>query len=172
MKASEIVEKFKNVLLNADEEQVQPQMEMKEESDIEVKEEEVVLSEQKEEVKESEETTELSEEVEAGYGNKDGKEMEEMPKPKESDFVTKEELAKAIAEVKAMVSKLSQEEEALEVPQELEAEEKQELSAQEPEVEPIKHSPESEVGKKQEFLYAQKRNMSTRDIVFNKISNF
>jgi len=170
MKASEIVEKFKNVLLNADEEQVQPEMEMKEESDIEVKEEEVVLSEQKEEVKESEETTDLSEEVEAGY---DKKEMEEVPsEEKEPEYVTKEELAKAIAEVKAMVSKLSQEEEALEVPQELEAEEKQELSAQEPEVEPIKHSPESEVGKKQEFLYAQKRNMSTRDIVFNKISNF
>ena len=170
MKASEIVEKFKNVLLNADEEQVQPEMEMKEESDIEVKEEEVVLSEQKEEVKESEETTELSEEVEAGY---DKKEMEEVPsEEKEPEYVTKEELARAIAEVKAMVSKLSQEEEALEVPQELEAEEKQELSAQEPEVEPIKHSPESEVGKKQEFLYAQKRNMSTRDIVFNKISNF
>jgi hypothetical protein len=170
MKASEIVEKFKNVLLNADEEQVQPEMEMKEESDIEVKEEEVVLSEQKEEVKESEETTDLSEEVEAGY---DKKEMEEMPsESKEPEYVTKEELARAIAEVKAMVSKLSQEEEALEVPQELEAEEKQELSAQEPEVEPIKHSPESEVGKKQEFLYAQKRNMSTRDIVFNKISNF
>jgi hypothetical protein len=170
MKASEIVEKFKNVLLNADEEQVQPEMEMKEESDIEVKEEEVVLSKQTEEVKESEETTELSEEVEAGY---DKKEMEEVPsEEKEPEYVTKEELAKAIAEVKAMVSKLSQEEEALEVPQELEAEEKQELSAQEPEVEPIKHSPESEVGKKQEFLYAQKRNMSTRDIVFNKISNF
>lgn len=171
MKASEIVEKFKNVLLNANEEQVQPEMEMEEKSDIEVKEEEVVLSEQTKEVKESEETTELSEEVEAGYGNKDGKEMEEMPKPKESDFVTKEELAKAIAEVKAMVAKLSQEE-AKEVPEELQAEEKQELSAQEPEVEPIKHSPESEVGKKQEFLYAQKRNMGTRDIVFNKISNF
>ena len=125
---------------------------------------------QTEEVKESEETTELSEEVEAGY---DKKEMEEVPsEEKKPEFVTKEELAKAIAEVKAMVSKLSQEEEALEVPQELEAEEKQELSAQEPEVEPIKHSPESEVGKKQEFLYAQKRNMSTRDIVFNKISNF
>lgn len=170
MKASEIVEKFKNVLLNADEEQVQPEMEMKEESDIEVKEEEVVLSEQTEEVKESEETTELSEEVEAGY---DKKEMEEVPsEEKKPEYVTREELAKAIAEVKAMVSKLSQEEEALEVPQELEAEEKQELSAQEPEVEPIKHSPESEVGKKQEFLYAQKRNMSTRDIVFNKISNF
>jgi hypothetical protein len=170
MKASEIVEKFKNVLLNADEEQVQPEMEMKEESDIEVKEEEVVLSKQTEEVKESEETTELSEEVEAGY---DKKEMEEVPsEEKEPEYVTKEELAKAIAEVKAMVSKLSQEEEALEVPQELEAEEKQELSAQEPEVEPIKHSPESEVGKKQEFLYAQKRNMSTRDVVFNKISNF
>lgn len=170
MKASEIVEKFKNVLLNADEEQVQPEMEMKEESDIEVKEEEVVLSEQTEEVKESEETTDLSEQVEAGY---DKKEMEEVPsEEKKPEYVTREELAKAIAEVKAMVSKLSQEEEALEVPQELEAEEKQELSAQEPEVEPIKHSPESEVGKKQEFLYAQKRNMSTRDIVFNKISNF
>jgi len=172
MKASEIVEKFKNVLLNADEEQVQPEVEVKEESDIEVQ-EEVVLSEQKEEVKESEDKVELSEEVEAGYGygDKDDKKMEEMPKPKESDFVTKEELAKAIAEVKAMVAKLSQEE-ALEVPEELQAEEKQELSAQEPAVEPITHNPESEVGKKPEYLYSQKKRMNTRDIVFNKIANF
>ena len=169
MKASEIVEKFKNVLLNANEEQVQPEVEVKEESDIEVQ-EEVVLSEQKEEVKESEDKVELSEEVEAGYGygDKDDKKMEEMPKPKESDFVTKEELAKAIAEVKAMVAKLSQEEEALEV----QAEEKQELSAQEPAVEPITHNPESEVGKKPEYLYSQKKRMNTRDIVFNKIANF
>lgn len=164
MKASEIVEKFKNVLLNADEEQVQPEMEMKEESDIEVKEEEVVLSEQKEE---KSETTELSEEVEAGYDNK---EMEEMPSEK-PEYVTKEELAKAIAEVKAMVANLSQDE-SEEVPQELNSEEKQELSAQEPAVEPIAHDPESAVDKKPEFLYSQKKRMNTRDIVFNKISNF
>jgi len=82
----------------------------------------------------------------------------------EKEYVTKEELAKAIAEVKAMVEELSsQKEEELEVPTE--------LSSQEPAVEPISHSPEAEVSKKPLNLYAQRRAMTTKDIVFNKLFN-
>ena len=46
---------------------------------------------------------------------------------------------------------------------------KEELSK--PAADPIKHNPEGET-KKQNHLYAQKRNLSTRDRVLQKIANF
>jgi phage terminase small subunit len=156
MKANEIVERFKNVLLS-NEAEVEA-TEVKEEATPEV-EEQVELSEDVKNIEvEASEELESSEEVEAGYDDK----MEE-----EGDmdkYATKEDLAKAIAEVKAMVEELSsQKEEELEVPTE--------LSSQEPAVEPIAHNPEAEVSKKPLNLYAQKRAMTTKDIVFNKLFN-
>ena len=151
MKANEIVERFKNVLLS-NEVEVEVS-EVKEEAAPEV-EEQVELSEDVKNI----EVEASEEEVEAGYDDK----MEE-----EGDmdkYATKEDLAKAIAEVRAMVEELSsQKEEELEVPTE--------LSSQEPAVEPIAHSPEAEVSKKPLNLYAQKRAMTTKDIVFNKLFN-
>jgi hypothetical protein len=151
MKANEIVERFKNVLLSNEVEVEAP--EVKEEAAPEV-EEQVELSEDVKNI----EVEASEEEVEAGYDDK----MEE-----EGDmdkYATKEDLAKAIAEVRAMVEELSsQKEEELEVPTE--------LSSQEPAVEPIAHSPEAEVSKKPLNLYAQKRAMTTKDIVFNKLFN-
>lgn len=151
MKANEIVERFKNVLLSNEVEVEAP--EVKEEAAPEV-EEQVELSEDVNNI----EVEASEEEVEAGYDDK----MEE-----EGDmdkYATKEDLAKAIAEVRAMVEELSsQKEEELEVPTE--------LSSQEPAVEPIAHSPEAEVSKKPLNLYAQKRAMTTKDIVFNKLFN-
>ena len=46
---------------------------------------------------------------------------------------------------------------------------KEELS--QPAAEPIKHNPEGET-KKEGYLYAQNRTMTTRDRVLNKIANF
>jgi len=151
MKANEIVERFKNVLLS-NEVEVEVS-EVKEEAAPEV-EEQVELSEDVKNI----EVEASEEEVEAGYDDK----MEE-----EGDmdkYATKEDLAKAIAEVRGMIEELTaQKEEELEVPTE--------LASQEPAVEPISHSPEAEVSKKPLNLYAQKRAMTTKDIVFNKLFN-
>ena len=151
MKANEIVERFKNVLLSNEVEVEAP--EVKEEAAPEV-EEQVELSEDVKNI----EVEASEEEVEAGYDDK----MEE-----EGDmdkYATKEDLAKAIAEVRGMIEELTaQKEEELEVPTE--------LASQEPAVEPIAHSPEAEVSKKPLNLYAQKRAMTTKDIVFNKLFN-
>jgi hypothetical protein len=151
MKANEIVERFKNVLLS-NEVEVEVS-EVKEEAAPEV-EEQVELSEDVKNI----EVEASEEEVEAGYDDK----MEE-----EGDmdkYATKEDLAKAMAEVRGMIEELAaQKEEELEVPTE--------LANQEPAVEPIAHSPEAEVSKKPLNLYAQKRAMTTKDIVFNKLFN-
>ena len=158
MKANEIVERFKNVLLSTEtkeetaEEQtpvVEDQVELSEEAkDIQV--------DAAEEVKETEEV-EMTEELE---------ETEEVmeEEDKMDMYVTKEDFAKAMAEVKGMIEELtSQKEEELEVPTE--------LSNQEPAVEPLSHSPEAEVSKKPTHLFAQNRSKSTLDRVMSKITN-
>ena len=152
MKATDIVDKFKKILLSQTEEKVE---------EIEVK-EEVLLAEDEviEEVKD-----EVSEESP----------IEEV---KEEDlYATKEELAKAIAEVKAMYDQVMEsmsKEKSPEVPQELKAEEASKsevkLSSQESEVEPIAHSPESNVEKNNVHLYGQNRPQTIMDKVLNRIS--
>lgn len=151
MKATDIVDKFKKILLSQTEEKVE---------EIEVK--EVLLAEDEviEEVKD-----EVSEESP----------IEEI---KEEDlYATKEELAKAIAEVKAMYDQVMEsmsKEKSPEVPQELKAEEASKsevkLSSQESEVEPIAHSPESNVEKNNVHLYGQNRPQTIMDKVLNRIS--
>ena len=113
------------------------------------KEEEAVeeeFSEESEEVKE----TELEEE-----------EKEEM------NYVTKEEFASAVEEIKAMIDeKLGNKEEMKE---EVKVEEKEELSAVAPE--PVKHNPEAEVDSKMNFKISENRIKTTKDRVFDKIFN-
>ena len=151
MKANEIVERFKNVQLSNEVEVEAP--EVKEEAAPEV-EEQVELSEDVKNI----EVEASEEEVDAGYHDK-MEEDDDMDK-----YATKEDLAKAMAQVKGMIEELAaQKEEELEVPTE--------LANQEPAVEPIAHSPEAEVSKKPLNLYAQKRAMTTKDIVFNKLFN-
>ena len=151
MKANEIVERFKSVLLS-NEVEVEVS-EVKEEAAPEV-EEQVELSEDVKNI----EVEASEEEVDAGYHDK-MEEDDDMDK-----YATKEDLAKAMAEIKGMIEELAaQKEEELEVPTE--------LANQEPAVEPIAHSPEAEVSKKPLNLYAQKRAMTTKDIVFNKLFN-
>ena len=154
MKATDIVEKFKKILLSETEEKVE---------DIEVQ-EDVVLAEN--------DSEEMPKEV-----------IEEVKEDKKEEmYATKEELSKAVAELKAMYDSLMESKdlkESPEVPEELSSEEtkeevqeeqKEELSAQEPEVEPIAHSPESNVENKNIHLYSQNRSMTLMDKVINKIS--
>ena len=152
MKATDIVDKFKKILLSQTEEKVE---------EIEVK-EKVLLAEDEaiEEVKD-----EVSEESPI-------KEIKE-----EDLYATKEELAKAIAEVKAMYDQVMEsmsKEKSPEVPQELKAEEASKsevkLFSQESEVEPIAHSPESNVEKNNVHLYGQNRPQTIMDKVLNRIS--
>jgi len=167
MKASEIVEKFKNVLLSEEDSSKAPEMEAKSDaSEIEVKEQEVVLSEEIKEVENVESETELSDEVEASYEDKKQLEekeiIEEVKEDPMAKYATKEDLEKAMAEMKALVGNLKSEEEMNEVPEQ--------LSSQEPAVEPITHDPESSVEKKNINLYAQKRPQTIMDRVLSKIS--
>ena len=159
MKASEIVDKLKSVLLSADEE---PQVEPAEEQ-VELAAEEV----------------EVNEPVELGYEDKEGME-EEMPEEEvKIEYVSKDDFEKAIAEVRAMydalVDKMGAEEEMeIEVPvEELAKEEetqKEELSSQEPGAEPIAHSPEvQETVKRQMFAGNKPRN--TMSVVYEKMFN-
>ena len=152
MKATDIVDKFKKILLSETEEKVE-EIEVQEE--VQLAEEEVI-----EEVKD-----EVSDEIP----------VEEVEK--EDLYATKEELSKAIAEVKAMYDQLMEsmsDEKSPEVPQELKSEEvsesEVELSSQESEVEPIAHSPESDVEKNNVHLYGQNRPQTIMDRVLNKIS--
>lgn len=157
MKASEILDKFKKVLLSEDGEVTiadQPQeVELAEQAQPEAIAEEVVLAEEpKEEI------------------------VEEVIEEKDSDddkYATKEELAKALAEMKAMYESLMSsmdKKEEMEVPQELSAQtEEVEVDLAAEEVAPITHTPEAEVSKAPLSLYAQKGPKTTVDSVFNKL---
>lgn len=116
------------------------------------KEEEAVEEELSEESKEVEET-----------------ELEEEEKEK-MNYVTKEEFASAVEEIKAMIDeKLGSKEEMKEEAQEEVKEEKEELSAVAPE--PVKHNPEAEVDNKLNFKISENRIKTTKDRVFDKIFN-
>jgi hypothetical protein len=145
MNAKEIVDKFKSILLSTDEE---------------VKEMPVVAEEVK--LEEQEVLAEDMPADEAGDIVEDVVESEDI-------YATKEELAKAVAEMKAMYEQIMESmstEEPTDAPAELA---KEELSSQE-EVAPLSHSPEEVVSSKAMNLYSQKRMQTTFDIVLSKIS--
>ena len=169
MKATEIVEKLKSVLLSSDD-------------TAEVKAEELSAEEvNQEEVNE----TEVNEPTELAYDDKkEGMEDEMSPEDVAEDvaeegakYATKEELDAAIAEMKAMYDKIMEqmgsEEMETEVPEELSTEEepaKEELSSQVEEVEPIAHTPEVASEVKQNVRLAHNRPMSTLDRVFAQLN--
>jgi hypothetical protein len=150
MKASEIVDKLKSVLLSSEEEL---KVELKAE-EIEVN-DPVMLEEMPEGVESPEE---VAEDV--------AEEKEEMK------YATKEELEAAIAQMKAMyesiVEKMGSEEMEVEVPTEDLA--KEELSAQEPAGEPITHSPELESEARPQFFSGIKPR-NTMSVVYEKMFN-
>ena len=127
------------------------------------------------EIKEGGEEEVVEEEVE------EVEQVEEELK-EEDKYATKQELAEIksmVAEIKELMKEGKKEE--MHKEEELMSQKLTELACQEDEAlkeelskpasEPIKHSPEA----KQEFnkvVYSQKRNLTTKDIVYNKIANF
>ena len=105
------------------------------------------------------------------------KDLEEAPAEDEVEaeeelgYVTKEELAEAVSEIKAMIEDMKKEEmseDEVELSEELPQEVKEELS--EPAAEPIAHNPEQKnnnIGVK----FAQNRRQTTLDKVLSKINN-
>ena len=127
------------------------------------------------EIKEGGEEEVVEEEVE------EVEQVEEELK-EEDKYATKQELA----EIKSMVEEIKElmkegKKEEMHKEEELMSQKLTELACQEDEAlkeelskpasEPIKHSPEAkeELNK---VVYSQKRNLTTKDIVFNKIANF
>ena len=154
MKASEIVDKLKSVLLSAEEPQAEEQVELAVE-EVEVK-DEVVLEED-----------EMSPE--------DSAEDSVEQAPEEVAYVTKDEFESALAEMKAMyeaiVEKMGSEAMETEVPaEELSKEEQVDLSADEPAAEPLAHSPEVESSAKPNFFKSAKPR-NTMSVVYEKMFN-
>lgn len=134
-----------------------------EEGKILVVSEEGLIDSIKEAAEEAVEEEELSEE-----SNEEVKETElEEEEKEEMNYVTKEEFASAVEEIKAMIDeKLGNKEEMKE---EVIEDTKEELSAVAPE--PVKHNPEAEVDNKVNFHIASNRTQTTKDRVFDKIFN-
>ena len=102
---------------------------------------------------------------------KDAEAEEEVEAEKEEmGYVTKEELAEAVSEIKAMIEDMKKEEMSEEVEEtevELSAELQEELA--QPAAEPIAHNPEKTNNFNVKF--AQNRKQSTLDRVLSKINN-
>ena len=96
-------------------------------------------------------------------------ELEEEEEKEEMKYVTKEEFALAMDELKSMIEKMGyKDKEEEEMSKEEVVETKEELSAEV--AEPIKHNPEAET-KNVHFTIAGKRTETTKDRVYNKIFN-
>ena len=160
MKASEIVDKLKSVLLSAEETQTEPAVEQEEQVELSVEEVEV------------NDAVELNEGEEAPEGEAPAEEEA----PAEVAYVTKDEFEAALAEMKAMyeaiVEKMGSEEMETEVPaEELSSqEEKVDLSAEEPAAEPLAHTPEVESEAKPNF-FSGARPRNTMSVVYEKMFN-
>ena len=107
------------------------------------------------------------------------KDLEEAPAEVEAEeeemgYVTKEEQAEAVSEIKAMIEDMKKEEmseevvEEAELSEELPKEVKEELS--EPAAEPIAHNPEQKTNNFN-VKFAQNRKQTTLDKVLSKINN-
>jgi len=95
-------------------------------------------------------------------------ELEEEEEKEEMKYVTKEEFAIAMDELKSMIEKMGykdKEEKMSEVTEET----KEELSAET--VEPIKHNPEADQNNKVNFKIGGGRTATTMDRVYSKIFN-
>ena len=95
-------------------------------------------------------------------------ELEEEEEKEEMKYVTKEEFALAMGELKSMIEKMGYKDKEEEMSKEEVVETKEELSAEV--AEPIKHNPEAET-KNVHFTIAGKRTETTKDRVYNKIFN-
>ena len=159
MKATEIVEKLKSVLLSSENtEEVKQELSQEEVNELEVV-EEVVLAEEEVSAEDESSPEDVAEDV-AEEGEK---------------YATKEELQAVVSEMKAMyeqiMEKMGSEEMEVEVPaEELSKEEQVDLSAEEPAAEPIAHSPEVEESAKMSF-FKQNKPRNTMSVVYEKMFN-
>lgn len=99
-------------------------------------------------------------------------ELEDEEEKEEMKYVTREEFAVAMDELKSMIEKMAdktKEEKMSEVTEETKEENKEELSAET--VEPIKHNPEADQNNKVNFKIGGGRIATTRDRVYSKIFN-
>ena len=158
MKASEIVDKLKSVLLSADEEpQAEPAVEQEEKVELSVEE------------------IEVNDEVELQEDDMSPEDVAEDVADEAVKYATKEELEAAVAEMKAMYEKvmegMSSQEMEVEVPaEELSKDEAVELSSEEPAAEPLTHSPESKSEVKRQIL-SKGRGRTTMDVIYEKMFN-
>ena len=82
----------------------------------------------------------------------------------EMAYVTREEFGKAIDEIKAMITEMGYGKKEEEMAEEV----KEELSAQEPATEPLKHNPEEQIVQKFRKLSHNKKGTTT-DLIFSKL---
>lgn len=154
MKATEIVEKLKDVLLGSQE--VENQEEIKEELSAT---EEVV-----EEVNESPEGEEVV--LSEGDQLEQDQVVEAEEEATKASYVTKEEFAELKAMVESLMGEIKSTSEKYnsEVP-------KEELAAVEADIEPMVHTPESKAEVEMK-LFSQNRRETTLDRVLNNMSKF
>ena len=82
----------------------------------------------------------------------------------EMAYVTREEFGQAIDEIKAMITEMGYGKKEEEMAEEV----KEELSAQEPATEPLKHNPEEQIVQKFRKLSHNKKGTTT-DLIFSKL---
>ena len=122
------------------------------------------------ETEEKEAEEELSEETVAEESTEET-ELEEEEK-KEMQYVTKEEFALALEEIKSMIKKMgNKEKEDMSEQKEEIKEETKEVNLSEEKTAPVKHNPEAEVDNKINFKIAGSRTTTTMDRVYSKIFN-
>ena len=127
------------------------------------------------ETEEKEAEEELSEETvaeESAEESTEETELEEEEK-EEMQYVTKEEFALALEEIKSMIEKMGnkEKEDMSEQKEEIKEETKEEVNLSEEKTAPVKHNPEAEVDHKVNFKIAGSRTTTTMDRVYTKIFN-
>ena len=133
--------------------------------------EEGIIDSIRESADEKEADEELSEETVAEESAEET-ELEEEEK-EEMQYVTKEEFALALEEIKSMIEKMGdkQKEDMSEQKEEIKEETKEEVNLSEEKTAPVKHNPEAEVDNKINFKIAGSRTTTTMDRVYTKIFN-
>ena len=133
--------------------------------------EEGIIDSIRESADEKEAEEELSEETVAEESTEET-ELEEEEK-EEMQYVTKEEFALALEEIKSMIEKMGnkEKEDMSEQKEEIKEETKEEVNLSEEKTAPVKHNPEAEVDNKINFKIGGSRTTTTMDRVYSKIFN-
>ena len=133
--------------------------------------EEGIIDSIRESADEKEAEEELSEETVAEESTEET-ELEEEEK-EDMQYVTREEFALALEEIKSMIEKMGnkEKEDMSEQKEEIKEETKEEVNLSEEKTAPVKHNPEAEVDNKINFKIGGSRTTTTMDRVYSKIFN-